>query len=58
MSENIVPEKQKKHKRYIVAAWELLKVTAIAAAIVFPIRYFLFQPFIVKGESMIPNFHS
>jgi len=28
----------------------------IALVIVIPIRYFLFQPFIVKGQSMEPNF--
>ena len=29
----------------------------ITALIVVPIRYFVFQPFIVNGESMEPNFH-
>lgn len=38
--------------------WELAKVFIIALVIVLPIRYFLFQPFIVKGDSMVPNFHS
>lgn len=42
-------------KRYFLIAWDFLKIAIIAAAIVLPIRYFLFQPFIVKGESMIPN---
>jgi len=40
------------------AAWEFLKIIIIALVIVLPIRYFLFQPFIVKGDSMVPNFHS
>lgn len=35
---------------------ELAKIAIIAVVIVLPIRYFLFQPFIVKGESMAPNF--
>lgn len=35
---------------------EILKISLIALAIVIPIRYFLFQPFFVKGESMDPNF--
>jgi len=30
----------------------------VAIAIVLPIRYFLFQPFVVKGASMEPNYHS
>lgn len=37
--------------------WELFKVVAISLAIVLPIRYFLIQPFYVKGASMEPNFH-
>lgn len=35
---------------------ETLKTFIIALAIVIPIRYFLFQPFFVKGASMVPNF--
>lgn len=35
---------------------ELIEMTLIAFAIVVPIRYFLFQPFYVKGASMEPNF--
>ena len=38
--------------------WELAKIFLIALVIVIPIRYFLFQPFIVKGDSMAPNFSS
>lgn len=37
--------------------WEVIKVVAISLAIVLPIRYFLVQPFYVKGSSMEPNFH-
>jgi signal peptidase I len=36
---------------------ELLKFVLIAAAIVFPIRLFIAQPFIVSGASMDPTFH-
>src|SRR3989344_775789 len=35
---------------------ELLKFVLIAAAIVFPIRLFVAQPFIVSGASMEPTF--
>lgn len=45
-------------KKYLLFAWELFKIALIALVIVAPIRYFLFQPFIVKGESMSPNFES
>lgn len=36
---------------------EVLQIVLIAAAIIVPIRYFLIQPFIVKGASMEPNFY-
>ena len=35
---------------------DYLKIIIIAAIIVVPIRYFLFQPFLVRGFSMEPNF--
>ncbi|MDO8524377.1 MAG: signal peptidase I [bacterium] len=37
--------------------WEVLQVVIVALAIVMPIRFFVFQPFIVKGASMEPSFH-
>lgn len=36
--------------------FETLKIAGIALLIVFPIRYFLFQPFLVWGQSMNPAF--
>lgn len=38
--------------------WEITKIVVIALVIVLPIRYFLFQPFLVRGQSMEPNFSS
>ena len=38
--------------------WEIAQIVIIAALIVIPIRCFLFQPFLVKGASMEPNFHN
>ena len=35
---------------------ELAEVVVISLAIILPIRYFLIQPFYVKGASMEPNF--
>lgn len=35
---------------------EIVKVVVISLAIIIPIRYFLIQPFYVKGASMEPNF--
>ena len=48
----------KRVKKIISAVFEFFKIIIIALIIVLPIRYFLFQPFIVKGESMVPNFQS
>ena len=45
-------------KKALSFIWELVKIALIAFVIVAPIRYFLFQPFIVKGESMSPNFEN
>lgn len=36
---------------------ELIHVVVISLAIIIPIRYFLIQPFYVKGASMEPNFY-
>lgn len=36
---------------------ELIKALLMAALIVIPIRTFLFQPFLVQGASMEPNYH-
>lgn len=43
-------------RKVIPFIWELVKIAIIAFVIVAPIRYFLFQPFIVSGASMAPNF--
>ena len=43
-------------RKFLSFIWEIMKIAAIAFIIVAPIRYFLFQPFLVKGESMEPNF--
>lgn len=36
---------------------EVVKIVVISLVIIIPIRYFLIQPFYVKGASMEPNFH-
>lgn len=38
--------------------WELLKAFLLAMVIIVPIRYFIAQPFFVRGASMEPNFHN
>jgi signal peptidase I len=37
--------------------WEVIKVFLLAMVIILPIRYFLVQPFFVRGASMEPSFH-
>jgi len=41
---------------FVLFILEVVQVVVIAAAIIIPVRYFLVQPFIVKGASMEPNF--
>lgn len=36
--------------------WELIKVLIMAVVIIVPVRYFLVQPFFVRGASMEPGF--
>lgn len=46
-----------KSRQYILSfLWETAKIVIISLAIIIPIRYFLFQPFFVRGASMEPNF--
>ena len=45
-------------KKFLSFIWEISKLTIIALLIVVPIRYYVFQPFIVKGQSMEPNFEN
>ena len=37
---------------------EVGKVVVIALVIVVPLRVFVFQPFLVRGDSMEPNYHT
>ena len=43
-------------KQTLLFFWEAAKIVILALLIVIPIRYFVFQPFLVKGVSMEPNF--
>ena len=45
-------------KKFFLFFQELIKLAAIALVIIIPVRYFLIQPFYVKGASMEPNFHN
>jgi signal peptidase I len=48
----------KSMKSFLSFFWEIFKIVAIALVIVIPIRYFLFQPFLVSGQSMEPSFYT
>ncbi|MFA6098124.1 MAG: signal peptidase I [Patescibacteria group bacterium] len=58
--EKQIPKKQEEIPSFAQSPkgfiFELLKIVLIALAIILPIRYFLFQPFYVRGASMEPNF--
>lgn len=43
-------------KSFFLFLFEVVKITVITLAIILPIRYYLMQPFFVKGASMEPNF--
>ncbi|MFA5207701.1 MAG: signal peptidase I [Candidatus Paceibacterota bacterium] len=45
-------------KEVLTFLLDSLKILLIALAIVIPIRMLLFQPFMVRGASMEPNYHS
>jgi len=44
-------------KNFFSYVLELIKVVVISLAIIIPVRYYLIQPFYVKGASMEPNFY-
>lgn len=43
-------------KKIFIFIWETFKIVVISLAIIIPVRYFLVQPFFVRGASMLPNF--
>lgn len=38
--------------------WDLIKILAVALAIIIPFRLLIAEPFVVSGNSMLPNFHN
>jgi signal peptidase I len=44
-------------KSFFAYIFEFVKIVVISLAIIIPIRYYLIQPFYVKGASMEPNFY-
>lgn len=45
-------------KNFFSPILEILKIVILALIIVVPIRFFIFQPFLVQGQSMEPNFEN
>jgi len=56
-NDNKGEETQSLFRRTLNFVGELVHVVVISLAIILPIRYFLIQPFYVKGASMEPNFY-
>ncbi len=44
-------------RNFFIFIFEVVKVVVISLAIIIPVRYFLIQPFYVKGASMEPSFY-
>ena len=44
-------------KNFFSFVFELIKIVVISLVIIIPVRYFLIQPFYVKGAFMEPNFY-
>ncbi len=45
-------------RSFLFFVWDVSKIVIIALLIVVPIRYFVFQPFFVRGQSMEPSFYN
>jgi len=50
------PEGRSRMAAFGLYILEVVRVVVVALAIIIPVRYFLIQPFYVKGASMEPNF--
>jgi len=53
---NEMPIKKDPTGDFLYFIWDLVKTGVIVFVIAFSIRYFLIQPFIVEGGSMMPNY--
>ena len=43
-------------KRFLASAWDVIEVVVVAFVVVFVVRSYIVQPFLVSGASMEPNF--
>lgn len=53
---NNLPPENNPSRDFLSFIWDLLKTFVIVFVIAYAIRYFLVQPFVVEGASMLPNF--
>ena len=51
-------QNDKKRDSFFLLFWEIIKIAVLALIIILPIRYFIAQPFFVKGASMEPSFEN
>ena len=49
-------ESQSQKEGLFLFVWEIIKIALLALVIILPLRYFVAQPFFVKGSSMEPSF--
>lgn len=49
-------DEETKSQSFFSFVWEIIKIAILALAIILPVRYFIAQPFFVKGASMEPSF--
>ncbi|HPI67433.1 MAG TPA: signal peptidase I [bacterium] len=49
--------KEKAKENFKIFLWETIKIVIVALIIILPLRYYVVQPFYVKGASMEPNFY-
>jgi len=45
-------------RKFLFSVMEVAEVALVTIGTVFLVRYFLVQPFLVSGSSMVPNFHN
>lgn len=50
-------EQYSRKAEVLAFVWETIKIIVVSLAIIVPVRYYLVQPFFVKGASMEENFH-
>jgi signal peptidase I len=54
-SDEVTPEKTPSVGSFL---WELARIVVIAFVIMIGFRFFVAEPFIVSGSSMVPNYHN